>query len=110
VDLQSLVDEFGKEIQIKKINNGGYIDGIWQGETETISTIFGVLLNLSYKDVKRLTSGDYTVADKKVIVKNEVELAKGDIIVDVENYKIEKVLDQSFHGNVKSYIASKVVN
>ena len=109
MDMRSLVDEFGQDVTVKVISGGGYVNGIYQEPTETTTTIFGVLLNLTYKQVQTLTSGEYTTLDKKLVVKDSINLKKGDIIVDTEDYTIEDELDQSHHGKIRSYIAKKVV-
>lgn len=110
MDLRSLVDIFGQNLTVKTISGGGYVDGIWQDPTETETTKFGVLLHLSYEDVQKLTGGEYTTQDKKLIVKDDVSIKINDILVDDGNeYEVEKELDQSFHGKIKSYVCPKVV-
>ena len=109
MDMRSLIDTFGQNITIKTVTGGGYVDGIYQEPTESTTTVFGVLMNLTYKQVQTLTSGEYTTQDKKLVTKDDVTLEKGDIIVAVDDYKIEDIKDQSYHGKIKSYIAKKVV-
>jgi len=110
MDLQSLVDIFGGDVTIKTVTEGQYFNGIWQDGTETQTTIFGVLLNLKFEEVQKITAGEYTVEDVKVIVKENVDISTGDIVVDGSNeYEIKMTLDQSRNGNIKSYVAKKVV-
>jgi len=109
MDMRSLVDTFGQDVTVKVISGGGYLDGIYKEPIESTVSVFGVLLNLTYKQVQTLTSGEYTTLDKKLIVKDSIDLKKGDIIVDTDEYTIEDELDQSYHGRIRSYIAKKVV-
>ena len=51
MDMRSLVDEFGQDVTVKVVSGGGYVGGIYQEPTKTDTTVFGVLLNLTYKVV-----------------------------------------------------------
>lgn len=111
MDLRSLVDEFGGDVEIETVSGGEYVDGKWIDPTQASSSVFGVLLSLSYEDIQTLTGGEYTTQDKKLITKGDALVKIDDYILSSgEKYKVEKLLDQNDQGMIKSFIAIKVVD
>ena len=111
MDLRNLIDRNGQDLTIISETEGEYVGGIWQEGTQTEITVFGVLLNMTGEDVQNSTSGKYTLEDKKIVVKDDVTLSKDDKLK--ENgvlYNIVDLKDQSFHGRIKTYMTSKVVD